>query len=121
MRKEEVLEAEEALKSAMESSDLDLLDRLIDDALIFTTHYGEVISKVDDLNIHRSGDLVFEQIDLQDRQVLIREGAAVVSVTAMIKARFCGDRADGNFKFTRVWSKSDGALRVIAGHASSKN
>lgn len=118
MREGEILEAEESLKSAMESSNVDALDQLIDDDLIFTTHYGDVISKADDLTVHRSGDLVFEQIDLKEHKIIIHESIAVVSVTAMIKATFCGDRADGRFKFTRVWSKSGGILKVIAGHAS---
>jgi len=118
MREDEILEAEESLKSAMESSNVDVLDQLIDDELIFTTHYGQVISKADDLNVHRSGNLIFEEIDLKGHKILIHEGIAVVSVTAMIKATFCGDRADGDFKFTRVWSRSSGVLRVIAGHAS---
>jgi len=118
VRKEEILEAEECLKAAMESSNVDVLDQLIDDELIFTTHYGDVISKADDLSVHRSGNLILEAIDLTEHKILIQEGIAVVSVTAMIKATFCGDRADGRFKFTRVWSKSGGVLRVIAGHAS---
>ena len=118
MCEEDILEAEESLRAAMESSNVDVLDQLIHDELIFTTHYGDVISKAEDLNVHRSGDLLFEGIDLNEHKILIQEDIAVVSVTATIEATFCGDRADGSFKFTRVWSKSDGALKVIAGHAS---
>jgi ketosteroid isomerase-like protein len=46
---------EEKLRQAMLASDIEALDELIADDLIFTMHTGLVINKQDDLEAHRTG------------------------------------------------------------------
>lgn len=119
--KGDIFQLEENLRVAMERSDIAALDTLIDEELIFTTHAGQVISKADDLAIHQSGLLRFESIQLSEQHVRWLTDVAVVSVTADIRATFQGERADGVFKFTRVWAKrAEGEYQVIAGHACAK-
>jgi hypothetical protein len=51
----EIIEPYEiALRAAMLSNDVDALDTLLDDDLIFTIPTGQIISKHDDLAAHRS-------------------------------------------------------------------
>ncbi len=58
--------AEEQLRLAMLASDVESLDVLISLSLIFTSHFGSVISKRDDLDEHRSGALRFQTIELSE-------------------------------------------------------
>ena len=115
--KENIIRSEERLRLAMESSNIDELEELIDDDLIFTTHFGQVLSKSEDLAIHRSGDLKFKSVTLSDPRILFQGETAIVSVTADICATFKSENADGVFKFTRVWANAHGSYKVVAGHA----
>ncbi|ONO22309.1 hypothetical protein A8D71_39065 [Burkholderia cenocepacia] len=45
---------ETALRTAMLSNDVEALDALLDDDLVFTAPTGQVISKEDDLTAHRA-------------------------------------------------------------------
>ena len=115
-----ILAVEERLKQAMSSSNLEELDRLLSPDLVFTNHLGTVISKQDDLDLHASGDLEIEQIDLSDRRIMPFADVAIVTVKAVITGRYRGSAANGAFRFTRVWKKSpDANWQVVAGHAST--
>ena len=67
---------EERLRAAMVASNVEALDQLLADDLVFTTFLGEAISKADDLNAHRSGAFRIHGIDLQD--MVLRPAAGVV-------------------------------------------
>lgn len=55
--KTQILEAEERLRLAILSSDVNTLDELLAPELIFTNHLGQVLGKQDDLDAHQSGTL----------------------------------------------------------------
>jgi hypothetical protein len=56
-----ILELEERLRFAMCNSDIDELDNLLADNLIFTNHLGQVVSKTEDLESHRKRILLSAQ------------------------------------------------------------
>ncbi|MDH5444248.1 MAG: nuclear transport factor 2 family protein [Gammaproteobacteria bacterium] len=113
----EIEEVEENLRQAMMASDISMLDKLISPCLIFTNHLGHVMSKDDDLNGHKSGDFLIEDIVLSDSTCFIHGDTAVVATRADITGSYKGSPANGNFRFTRVWQKHDNQLQVIAGHS----
>ncbi|WP_239984865.1 nuclear transport factor 2 family protein [Sporolactobacillus pectinivorans] len=49
MKKSEIIECEKRLQEAMLSSDVTALDELIDDDLIFVDHFGQILTKENDL------------------------------------------------------------------------
>ena len=117
--KSQIETAEEQLRLAMLASDVELLDALISPSLIFTTHFGTVISKQNDLEINRSGALKFRSIKPSERKVLILGGPAYISV----RVRMSGTLGDSPFKddvrFSRVWQPSqDKAWQVVAGQVT---
>ena len=120
MENHEILDAEEQLRVAMVNSDIDQLSMLISDDLLFTTHYGALISKEDDIAIHKSGSLKFHSIELSSPRIKVHHNFSVVSVQAKIEAIVNGLPSNGIFMFTRVWSNQTGFLKVVAGHASQK-
>ncbi len=114
-----ILLREAELRQAQLTSDVELLDRLLDDALVFTTLEGLVVGKADDLNLHRSGRLHITKMDPSDRRVVRLGSTVVVSVRMDAEATFDGQAMRGALRYTRVWCERPDGWRVVAGHMSS--
>ena len=112
-------ECEERLKQAMLHSDISVLNEILSSELVFTNHLGQIMTKKDDLNSHKSGMLKIREIILSDRKIKIYAEVAVVSVQAHIIGSYASEESESDFRFTRVWSKySNEAWQVVAGHSS---
>jgi ketosteroid isomerase-like protein len=108
---------EESLRVAMESSDVDALDKLISSKLLFTNHFGRTITKDDDLLLHKSGELNIESISLSDMVVEDLGDSVAVSVRAKIVSTFQSSNRSTDFRFTRVWTQEEGRWVVAVGHS----
>ncbi|MDB9528035.1 nuclear transport factor 2 family protein [Oscillatoria sp. CS-180] len=116
----DIQEAEETLRKAMLASDVEVLDRIIAPDLIFTNHLGKQMTKQDDLDAHRSGQIAIETVDLSDQTIKLLENVAIVTVAAHIVGKFADDTFDETLRFTRVWqATSPGNWQIIAAHASA--
>ena len=94
--------AEQQLRHAMLASDVELLDALISPRLVFTTHFGAVVSKQDDLEVHRSGALKFRAIELSEQRILTFTDVAYVCVRARASGTFSGSPFQDDIRFSRV-------------------
>lgn len=111
--------AEQQLRHAMLASDVELLDALISPRLVFTTHFGAVVSKQDDLEVHRSGVLKFHAIELSEQRMLTLADVAYVCVRARVSGTFSGSPFQDDIRFSRVWQRSpNNAWQVVAGQAT---
>ncbi|CAB3772323.1 cytochrome P450 [Burkholderia sp. MSh2] len=109
---------EAALRAAMLANDVDALDALLDDGLVFTVPGGQVISKDDDLAAHRAKRLRLDRLDLHDVQAHAIDEMILVTVQATLAGRFDSVGIAGTFAYTRLWRPSGARWRVVAGHAS---
>jgi ketosteroid isomerase-like protein len=109
---------EEKLQQAMLSSNVQALDELIADDLVFTMHTGLVITKQDDLEAHRTGIQKFTAIDLTDQQIRHYGDCAVVTLKAHLTGVFQGQDYSACYRFTRVWIKRGNRWQIAAGHVS---
>jgi hypothetical protein len=114
-----ILAREEELRQAQLSSDVEALDRLLDDELVFTTLNGSVVGKGDDLALHRSGMFKITRMDPGERHVLRLGTVVAVSVRMETAARIDGAEVSGPLRYTRVWCERPGGWRVVAGHMST--
>lgn len=116
----EITAAEDRLRLAMMSSDVDALDELIAPNLVFTDHAGNRLGKQDDLAMHRSGAIRCKTIEASEMTVLkLSDDFAIVSVRARISGVFRGTPASADLRFTRVWRRADpGTWQIVAGHSS---
>jgi hypothetical protein len=116
----EILRVEGELEAAMLTSDVAILERLLSPKLIFTNHLGQRLFKDDDLEAHRSRALRINYMIRSEQDLLLLDGAAVVSVRTKIGGTYAGASADGVFRFTRVWALGvDGAhWQVVAAHST---
>lgn len=110
---------EAALRAAMLANDVDALDALLDDELIFTIPSGDIISKHDDLSAHRARLLRLDVLDRQEMHAHAIEEMILTTTKAALAGRFDGSAFNGTFAYTRLWRRSENdTWRVIAGHAS---
>ena len=104
----------------MLASDFRALDELISSDLIFTNHFGQVLGKKDDLELHRSGVLKFNTLEPSERLVKTNGQLAVVSVRMKLSGVYDGSPFAGDLRYTRIWRLSENdTWQIVAGHSSA--
>lgn len=109
---------ETALRAAMLANDVDALDTLLDDDLVFTVPSGQVISKHDDLSAHRAKLLRLDTLDIRETQAKAIGEMILTTTKAMLAGCFDGTTFNGTFAYTRLWRRAGSGWRVVAGHGS---
>jgi ketosteroid isomerase-like protein len=112
-------ELEARLRRAQLDADIEALDELISDDLLFTGPDGELATKAQDLDAHRSGIVRFREhhpADLQVRRV--GDDVAVTALRVRLVVEVQGRIVRGTFRYTRVWARENSKWRVIGGHVS---
>jgi hypothetical protein len=114
-----ILECESQLRDAQFSNDVAMLDRLLDDELVFVALDGSIASKQDDLDAHRAKRLRLTRSEPGERHVQRLGDAAVVSVRMEMEGSWDGSHFAGAFWYTRVWCRRADGWRIVAGHMSA--
>lgn len=113
--KSEIITLEEELRLAMLNRDVEKLDELIDDSLIFTTPDGSIITKQDDLEVQRNKIQSMTELTPSEQIVQIYDNCAVVNVKMKIIGSFSGIDISGMYRYLRVWMKTNGKWKIVAG------
>ena len=116
---DQILACEAELRNAQLTGDVAVLDRLLDDLLVFTNIDGTLSSKSDDLSLHRSGRLRITRMDPSDRQLLHLGATSVVSVRMNADAVMDGVAVTATLRYTRIWHRRPDGWRLVAGHRST--
>jgi len=111
--------SEAALRQAQLTSDVSALERLVDDALVFTGPDGAVYGKVDDLDAHRRGWVRITRLEPSEERIQRFGHIAVVSVRMEMSGTFRDAPFAGPFRYTRVWCARPDGWRIVAGHVSA--
>lgn len=119
MTDDPILALEEELRRAQLAGDVAALDRLLDDALLFTGIDGRLYTKRDDLALHRSGKLRITRMDPGERHIVRLGAVVVVNVRMEAAATVDGVEESGPLRYTRVWAERSGGWRVVAGHMNA--
>jgi len=109
---------EQRLLDATFASDLDTLDVLLADNLVFITHTGALTGKKTDLDAHRSGLLKLTELSAADEQIRVFGASAVVTLKLALAGTFDGEAFAGTFRYTRVWAQPAGVWQVVSVHVS---
>jgi ketosteroid isomerase-like protein len=113
----QIVEVEDQLRTAMLNSDVAVLNELLAPDLIFTNHLGQLLGKDDDLAAYRSGVLKLVSLEPSELHVRALVDAAVVSVRMLLSGTYEGAPANGDFRFTRVWARSQQERwQIVAAH-----
>jgi hypothetical protein len=109
---------EERLWKAQLSGDVEALDDLIADDLLFTGLAGTLETKAGDLQQHRSGALKITKLDPQEFRVRVIPGGAITSVKMDAAAVIGGKLTSATLRYTRVWISVGGRWQIAGGHMS---
>jgi len=110
---------ESALRRAQLAGDVVALDRLVDDALVFTGPDGAIYGKADDLETHRQGTVRITRLEPSEERVQRFGGIAVISVRMEMTGTFHGAPFAGPFRYTRIWCAREDGWRIVAGHVTA--
>lgn len=116
----EIVALEARLRTAQLDADVAALDGLIADGLLFTGPDGQLATKAQDLDAHRSGVVRFRGHEPEELRVRrIGDDVAVCALRARLAVEVAGTLVRGTYRYTRVWAREDGRTwRVVAGHVS---
>ena len=104
----------------MLASDQAVLDELISPALIFTNHLGQVFGKQDDLGLHQSGILKFQELEPSEMQMNAGSGLSVVSVRMKLAGTYDNSAFTADLRYMRIWRMAGiGSWQIVAGHSSA--
>ncbi|MFF3444265.1 nuclear transport factor 2 family protein [Streptosporangium sp. NPDC002721] len=114
-------EAERRLQAAQLSGDVEALDRLLHEELVFTgppdgaCHPG---AKQLDLHNHRSRTQIMTKLVQEDLTVLAEGSTGVTCFLGTLEGTFAGEPFAGRMRYTRTWVHTDEyGWRVLAAHA----
>ena len=114
-RESQVIASENSLLEAMKTNNVERLDALLHDDLLFNGPTGETATKAIDLQNYRSGNIHLHTVASSDRIVHLIGDTAVVAVTVTLKGDYLDQALDGKFRYIRVWRFAESSWKVIAG------
>lgn len=116
---EEIVHAEKQLQQAMVNNDVQALEQLIHDDLVFIDAKGNVQRKRDDIDSHASGAVVQTAVEFVEEPVIQFYGESAI---VAVKAHVQGKPLEAFCRYLRVWLFQDerwqiisGAVRIISG------
>ena len=115
MKKDEIISLENRLIEAIKTSDVQFLDRILHDDLLFIAPNGQTITKQMDLASHRAGEMVVDELVPTFEDIRIIDDSAVVVVVYDTKGKMLGNPIVGQFRYIRVWKLFPDGLKVIGG------
>lgn len=111
----QVIARENELLRAMTTSDVELLDDLLHDDLLFNGPDGATATKAADLANYRSGNIHLRRAESSDHALSTIGDVVVVAVTVQLEGSYLDQAIDGRFRYLRIWKQFENKWRVIAG------
>ncbi|WP_431904841.1 nuclear transport factor 2 family protein [Nonomuraea sp. bgisy101] len=119
---DELYEAERHLQAAQLAGDVEELDRLLDERLIFTGPPDgscHLRAKQLDLDNRRSRRQVMTKLVQEDLTVLVAGTTGVTCFLGTLEGTFAGTPFAMRLRYTRTWVHTDEhSWRILAAHAS---
>lgn len=115
MEKAAIVTAEIELLTAIKTADVEVLDKMLHQDLLFNMPDGQTITKEFDLQSYRSGKMKIDSLEASDQVINVIDDSAVVAVTISLKGTYDQNPIKGVFRYIRVWKQFNENLKVIAG------
>ncbi len=113
--REEIIKLEHQLIEAIKSSNVEFIESILHDDLLFLAPNGQVITKEMDLNSHKAKQMIVEQLLPDFEEIQIIGDTAIVVVVYHTKGVMLGTPINGKFRYVRTWKIFENTLKVISG------
>ncbi|MBO6515284.1 MAG: nuclear transport factor 2 family protein [Bacteroidia bacterium] len=114
-KKELVLKYENQLFDAMLNADVEMLEQLLHEDLLFNIPGGQTITRAMDLDAYMNQVMTWSSIYAEEQTVNIIDDNAVVVSTVKMKGKYYDHEFDQRYRFLRVWKLVGQDWQVIAG------
>ncbi|MDQ0966510.1 hypothetical protein QFZ20_001913 [Flavobacterium sp. W4I14] len=114
-----IADLEEKLLDGFKKTDLNTLDLLFADGMLFHDQYGNVLDKEMDLEAYRSGMIKINKINVSKREIRVFESIVIVSASLFIKGSYSNILLNGKYQWLRVWGKVSEDWKVISASCTS--
>ncbi len=118
MDKQQIIANEKKLLDAMKNSNVQKLDELLHEGLLFNIPNGQTITKDMDLEAYRSGNMKIDKISSSGQEIQLIGDNAVVAVTIEMKGKYFDQIIDGKYRIFRVWKLCGDNWKVLAGSSA---
>lgn len=115
---QELLKLEQQCADAWVKSDLAFFDRILADEYTWTSPWGWVSTKADDIALIKSGTDIVSSWVLADMKVRLYGDTAVVTGRDAVKEKYKGMDTSSQNRWTHVWVKRAGRWRCVAAQSS---
>jgi ketosteroid isomerase-like protein len=119
MSNQEIEQLETKLAQAMLDNDLDTLDRIISDDLMFTGPDGVLVTKAQDLALHRSGDIVFTKYEIDELIIQLYNPIAIANVKVKLAGSFKSESFASDYRYLRIYLKQNDRWQIIGGQVTA--
>ncbi len=109
---------EAKLRLAMMASDVKALGELEADDLAFINHFGQLVSKSDDILSHQQGGFKLSDIRFKNQSIRDLGDIAVAVTEAELEGKLGGENFTDHIMYTRIWKKTESKWRLIGGQAT---
>lgn len=114
-----IADLEEKLLDGFKRTDLNTLDLLFADGMLFHDQYGNVLDKEMDLDTYRSGMIKINKINVSKREIRVFESIVIVSASLFIKGSYSNILLNDKYQWLRVWGKVREDWKVISASCTS--
>jgi len=115
---QELIKLENEWADAWVKRDVAFFDRIMADDYTWTSPWGDVSTKAQDLALVKSGQDVVKSWVLADMKVRVYGDAAVVTGRDTVKETYKGADVSGQHRWTHTWVKRAGRWQCVAAHSS---
>jgi ketosteroid isomerase-like protein len=112
--KQQILDLEQERNRAIVKGDAAALEQMTSDDYTFITLRGELRTKAEIVQGFRSGSFHYDNRRISDLNVRMYGDTAVVTGRSVQTGRENGKDYSGDYRFTRVYVKRDGAWQTVA-------
>lgn len=113
--KETIIKLEEELRLAMLSNNVEKLNELIDDSLIFITPDGQKATKQMDLEAHKAKIQKMSALNPLEQEIQLYDNLAVVNVKMNIEGTYNDISISGLYRYMRVWINKNSIWKIVSG------
>jgi ketosteroid isomerase-like protein len=112
--KDQIAANEETLLNAFQQCDLETLDKLLHDNVMFVLPNGEQVNKTQVLDNYRSGNMAMSTITPSEQVIQITDDNAVVALIMKMQGNYFDQIISRKFRYIRVWKRFGTDWKVIA-------
>lgn len=117
--KNDILNLENQLYEAMKSANVEILDKLLHNDLLFIVPSGETITKEIDLETYRNGNLKIVELIPNVEQLNVMDDLAVITLKIDLKGSYNGQSFDAQYRYIRFWKSFSDGIKVVGGSGIS--